>query len=148
MEQKLICPECGHVLPCYVNPAPVVDIIIEVNDRIVLVKRKFEPFGWAIPGGFVDYGETVEQAAVREAREETSLDVTLTHLLGVYSDPARDTRKHTISTTFVAQASGIPVGADDALEAAFFDKAVLPDNLVFDHGKILEDYFLWKMKHG
>ena len=125
----------------YRNPFPTVDIIIEVEGGIVLIERKNPPHGWAIPGGFVDYGETVEAAAVREAKEETSLDVKLTRLLGVYSDPLRDPRSHTISTVFVATAAGLPVAADDAAESGVFTKHTLPKNIVFDHREILEDYF-------
>jgi ADP-ribose pyrophosphatase YjhB (NUDIX family) len=144
IKNKYICPECGHELEGYQNPAPVADIIIEIGESIVLIKRKFEPHGWAIPGGFVDYGETVERAAVREAKEETSLDVELLHLLGVYSDPSRDIRKHTISTVFVAGAEGKPIAADDAESAALFTCDRLPSPLVFDHDQILQDYFTWK----
>ena len=125
----------------YRNPFPTVDIIIEVEGGIVLIERKNPPRGWAIPGGFVDYGETVEAAAVREAKEETSLDVKLTRLLGVYSDPLRDPRSHTISTVFVATAAGLPVAADDAAESGVFTEETLPENIVFDHREILRDYF-------
>ena len=125
----------------YRNPVPTVDIIIEVEGGIVLIKRRNPPQGWAIPGGFVDYGETVEAAAVREAREETGLDVRPTRLLGVYSDPARDPRLHTISTVFVAPASGTPVAGDDAADAGVFNQDTLPDQIAFDHRAILEDYF-------
>lgn len=141
---KYICPKCGYESDLYKNPSPVVDIIIEINDSIILIERKFFPFGWAIPGGFVDYGETVEQAAVREAKEETSLDVELMHLLGVYSDPLRDTRKHTISTVFIARAFGTPLGGDDAKSAKLFKSDHLPAPLVFDHDHIIRDYFAWK----
>jgi ADP-ribose pyrophosphatase YjhB (NUDIX family) len=123
------------------NPVPTVDIIIEVEGGIVLIKRRNPPPGWAIPGGFVDYGETVEAAAVREAKEETGLDVRLIRLLGVYSDPARDPRSHTISTVFVATASGTPVADDDAADAGVFTEDNLPTEIAFDHRKILEDYF-------
>ncbi len=124
------------------NPFPTVDIIIEIDeDGIVLIKRKNPPHGWAIPGGFVDYGETVEETGVREAKEETGLDVELTRLLGVYSDPDRDPRFHTVSTVFVARASGTPVGLDDAAEARVFTRDNLPDDLAFDHRSILDDYF-------
>jgi len=128
-------------MPQHRNPFPTVDIIIEVEGGIVLIGRKNPPHGWAIPGGFVDYGETVEAAAVREAREETGLDVKITALLGVYSDPSRDPRHHTISTVFVASAAGQPVAADDAADAGVFTEDTLPEKIVFDHREILEDYF-------
>ena len=123
------------------NPFPTVDIIIEVEGGIVLIERKNPPHGWAIPGGFVDYGETVEAAAIREAKEETGLDVELTVLLGVYSDPSRDPRHHTISTVFVASATGQPVADDDAADAGVFTEDTLPADIAFDHRGILADYF-------
>jgi ADP-ribose pyrophosphatase YjhB (NUDIX family) len=107
------------------NPVPTVDIIIELEDGgIVLIRRKNPPPGWAIPGGFIDYGESAEEAAVREAWEETSLQVQLIELLHVYSDPKRDPRGHTISTVFIARASGTPRGADDAAEAGVFSNTI------------------------
>ncbi|HOS39888.1 MAG TPA: NUDIX hydrolase [Spirochaetota bacterium] len=131
----------------YRNPAPTVDIIIEIEDAatgalrgIVLIERENPPHGWAIPGGFVDYGESVEHAAEREALEETSLRVRLVRQFHVYSDPARDPRQHTISTVFVARAQGEPAGADDALTARIFAIDALPAPLVFDHAQILADY--------
>lgn len=127
-------------MPEYRNPTPTVDVIIEVEAGIVLIRRKNPPLGWAIPGGFVDEGETVEHAAVREAMEETGLSVELTALLHVYSDPARDPRLHTLSTVFVGRADGQPAGADDAAEARVFPVDDLPEPLAFDHGKILADY--------
>ena len=126
------------------GPVPTVDVIIEVEGKIVLVRRKHPPPGWAIPGGFFDPGERAEDAAVREAREETGLSVTLTALLGVYSDPARDPRRHTISTVYVATAEGIPFGGDDASEARLFGERDLPAPLAFDHANILADYFRFK----
>jgi 8-oxo-dGTP diphosphatase len=126
------------------NPLPTADVIIEVGDRIVLVRRKNPPEGWAIPGGFVDVGETVEAAAAREGREETGLAVTLTALLGVYSDPARDPRHHTVSTVYVGRAEGTPRGGDDAAEARLFGEGDLPSPIAFDHARILADYFLYK----
>lgn len=137
---SLTCPSCGATVRRYRNPIPTVDIIIEVNGGIVLIERRHPPLGWALPGGFVDYGETLEQAAVREAREETSLEVNGLQLLGCYSDPARDSRMHTITTVFTAQSSGIPVAADDAASVQIFPLAQLPSTLCFDHGRILQDY--------
>jgi len=126
----------------YRNPIPTVDIIIELDARgIILIKRAKEPFGWAIPGGFVDYGESLEDAARREAREETSLKVELLGQLGAYSAPDRDPRHHTISVVFLARARGRPEARDDALEVGVFTKEDLPSPLVFDHGQILADYF-------
>ena len=153
MKDQLFCPHCGKVVEKYRNPFPTVDIIIEMasgtyratnpgeDDRIILIKRKNPPFGWALPGGFVDYGESLESAAVREAEEETSLKVELQYQLGAYSDPARDPRFHTISVVFVASATGKPRAADDASDVGVFGRYSLPDNLVFDHGSILQDYF-------
>jgi 8-oxo-dGTP diphosphatase len=131
--------------PNYRNPFPTVDIIIEIADGrrrrgIVLIERKNPPAGWALPGGFVDYGETLEAAAVREAREETSLDVELLGQLGAYSDPSRDPRFHTISTVFLARAAGVPRGADDARRAVVRDPRDRSLPLAFDHRKILDDY--------
>jgi len=124
----------------YRNPAPTVDVVIALPGvLVVLVARKYAPLGWALPGGFVDYGETVEAAAVREAREETGLEVTLTDLLGVYSDPRRDERKHTMSTVFLGRATGQPQGGDDAAEARAFAWSALPSPLCFDHAEILAD---------
>ncbi|HPC03857.1 MAG TPA: NUDIX hydrolase [Syntrophales bacterium] len=138
----LTCPACGHPVRLYRNPVPTVDVIIETaGGGIVLIKRKNPPPGWALPGGFVDYGETVEEAAVREALEETSLRITLTGLFGVYSSPDRDPRQHSISTVFLATASGRPGAADDAAGIGIFRKGELPSLLAFDHGKILSDYF-------
>jgi ADP-ribose pyrophosphatase YjhB (NUDIX family) len=123
------------------GPRPTVDVLIEVGDGIVLVRRRHEPHGWAIPGGFVDYGECVEDAARREMREETGLEVELTELFGVYSDPARDARGHTVSTVYVGRADGTPRAADDAAEAGIFGEQDLPTPLVFDHPRVLADYF-------
>jgi ADP-ribose pyrophosphatase YjhB (NUDIX family) len=134
------CPQCGHRLKSYKNPLPTVDIIIELKGGIVLIERKNVPFGWALPGGFVDYGESLEQAALREALEETGLQITLKQQLKTYSDPDRDSRHHTISTVFIATAEGSPQAGDDAGKADIFLQQNLPD-LAFDHAKILADYF-------
>jgi 8-oxo-dGTP diphosphatase len=126
-----------------VTPLLTVDIIIEMVDRaerpIVLIERKYSPHGWALPGGFVDVGETLEAAAVREAKEETSLDVSLQLLLGNYSDPSRDPRGHTASAVYLATAAGEPVAADDARHVKLYDPYHLP-TLAFDHEQILRDY--------
>ena len=127
------------------NPLLTVDIIIELSDgSVVLIERKNPPHGWALPGGFVDYGESVESAAMREAKEETSLDVTLTEQFYTYSDPGRDSRFHTVSTVFIATARGTPTGADDAKVASAVRQDNLPVPIVFDHGQILNDYFNFK----
>jgi len=127
------------------NPLPTVDIIIELTGGgVVLIERKNIPHGWALPGGFVDYGESLEAAAVREAKEETSLEVQLIEQFYTYSDPSRDPRKHTISTVYIATAQGIPQGADDAKRAKIFTKGQLPNPIVFDHPRILSDYFVYK----
>ena len=128
----------------YKNPLLTIDIIIEVSAGVVLIERKNAPHGWALPGGFVDYGETLESAAVREAKEETCLDVKLMEQFYTYSDPRRDPRHHTVSTVFIATSDGIPQGADDAKTARAFTQDQLPSPIVFDHGQILADYFRFK----
>ncbi len=142
----LSCPRCGEPVKSYRNPFPTVDILIEINGGIVLIERKNEPKGWAIPGGFVDYGETLEQAAIREAKEETSLDIHDLKLLGCYSDPKRDSRQHNISIVFAAQGAGLPAAADDAANLAVFPLSELPDTLCFDHRRILDDFL--RLHHG
>ena len=127
----------------YRNPSPTVDIIIEIEDQIVLIERKNPPPGWALPGGFVDYGESFEEAARREAKEETGLDVHLLRQLHTYSDPKRDPRQHTVSTVFIAWASGTPTGGDDAKTARLYSLDALPP-LAFDHASILADYVRFK----
>lgn len=126
------------------TPLLAADTIIELIDRpdrpIVLIKRRNPPYGWAIPGGFVDIGESLPHAAVREAREETCLEVELLTLLGCYSDPSRDDRGHTASAVYVALAQGEPLAADDAAEVGVFTLASLPAQLAFDHARILDDY--------
>ncbi len=137
------CPHCGKELTKDAAPLPTVDMIIyDAALGIVLVERRYQPHGWALPGGFVDYGETVEKAAVREALEETGLHVAINGLVGVYSDPARDARKHTISTVFWGSASnpGDVAGHDDARNAKFFPLRALPEPIAFDHAKIIKDF--------
>ncbi len=141
-QRMLTCPHCGEIFSIFDNPKPVVDIIIQHSSGIILIKRKNPPFGWAIPGGFVDYGETVEQAAIREAREETGLELLDLRQFRVYSDPRRDARVHTISTVFLARGAGQPRAGDDAVELGIFSPDNLPSKLVFDHPQILQDYFL------
>ncbi len=126
------------------NPFVTVDLIIEIGSGIVLVRRKNPPTGWALVGGFVDYGESLEDAAIREAREETGLKVTLVEQFHTYSDPDRDPRHHTVTTVFIATASGTPVGSDDAEKAAVFPVDNLPHPLAFDHGSIIADYRQYK----
>jgi 8-oxo-dGTP diphosphatase len=125
----------------YKNPVPAVDLIIEIEGKgLVLIERKNPPPGWALPGGFVEVGESLEQAAIREAKEETCLDVELLGQFHTYSDPNRDPRMHCISTVFVARATGTPRAEDDAKSVAIYPKDQLPDVLAFDHRKILDDY--------
>lgn len=123
------------------NPLLTVDAIIEIDQGIILIKRKNPPAGWAIPGGFVDYGETLEKAAIREMKEETSLDINLGRQFHTYSNPDRDPRHHTVSTIFIATATGTPEAADDAIDIGIFTKDNLPEDIAFDHRQILEDYF-------
>ena len=135
--------------PTYRNPLPTVDIVIELETPdgerpLVLIQRKNPPLGWALPGGFIDYGESAPDAARREAREETGLDVNLVALLGVYSQPGRDPRHHTMTTVYLARAQGSPRAGDDAGQAQVFEPQCLPSPLCFDHGQILADYLAWR----
>ena len=126
----------------YKNPIPTVDIIIELESGIVFIKRANPPFGWALPGGYVDYGESLEEAAYREALEETGLKIELLGQFHTYSDPLRDTRQHNISTVFIAKAEGhLKLGSDAKAAQVFTDP---PQALVFDHAIILKDYFQWR----
>ena len=125
-------------------PPIAADIITEIGDKVVLIERKNIPLGWAIPGGFVDFGETVEDAAVREAREEISLEVELRALLGVYSRPDRDPRGQTIAVVYIGSANGAPRGQDDARDARLFAPAHPPAPLAFDHAQIIADYRHWR----
>jgi ADP-ribose pyrophosphatase YjhB (NUDIX family) len=143
MARKTIkCPKCKYEIETYQNPIPTVDIIIEIERKgVVLIKRKNPPYGWAIPGGFVDYGESLEEAALREAKEETNLDVELIRQFHTYSDPKRDPRHHSISTIYISKAKGIPQAKDDAIEIGIFNEVNLPNDIAFDHRSILIDYF-------
>lgn len=148
------CPKCGAICGDYRNPFPTVDIIIRQGDKVVIIKRKNPPYGWALPGGFIDYGETAENAAIREAKEETNLDMSFMRLFGVYSDPKRDPRAHTMSIVYTGEAEGEPKAQDDAVDIRLvsiytlvrgdWDEAkkefVFPYELAFDHKKILEDF--------
>ncbi len=142
VKKTIQCPKCKKEIEVYKNPIPTVDIIIEIESKgIVLIKRKNPPFGWALPGGFVGYGESLEESAVREAKEETDLDVTLVEQFHTYSNPNRDPRHHSISTVYIAKAKGIPQAKDDAIGVGIFDGSNLPDEIAFDHRLILIDYF-------
>lgn len=126
------------------NPFLTVDIIIEIDKGIVLIERKNPPYGWALPGGFVDYGESLEKASIREAKEETSLEVNLVEQFHSYSDPMRDPRFHTVSVVFIAKGKGILKAEDDAKNAVIFTEESLPPDIVFDHKKILDHYFQYQ----
>ena len=135
------CPRCGEVVRLNRNPRLTVDIIIEVAGKgIILIERTNPPFGWAIPGGFVDYGETLEAAAIREAREETGMELVDLKQFHAYSDPKRDPRAHTVTVVFTAAGRGVPQAADDAKNLQIFPIEGLPEYLAFDHSSILADY--------
>ncbi|MFP5211986.1 MAG: NUDIX domain-containing protein [Acidobacteriota bacterium] len=136
----VVCPGCGRQVTVYRNPLLTVDIIIEIaGEGVVLIERKNPPHGWALPGGFVDYGESLETAAVREAKEETGLDLEDLAQFHAYSDPNRDPRHHTVTVVFTAIGRGKPVAADDAKHIEVFPLDRIPE-MAFDHGRILSDY--------
>ena len=128
----------------YRNPLVTVDIIIEAGNGIILIERLNPPYGWALPGGFVDYGESLEASAVREAREETSLDVKLVEQFHSYSDPGRDPRHHSVTTVFIATSTGVPMARDDAKDLGIFTENAPPSLIVFDHEIIIRDYFSYR----
>jgi 8-oxo-dGTP diphosphatase len=132
----------------YRNPTPTTDIIIELIDRphrpIVLIERLNPPHGWALPGGFVDYGESLETAAIREAKEEVGLDVSLIEQFHLYSAPDRDPRQHTIALVFIATATGEPIAQDDAKSVGIFNPWEIPAQLCFDHSQIVRDYLHYR----
>ena len=140
MQDTFVCPHCGKESQQYRNPFPTVDIIIEVEGKILLIERLNKPFGWALPGGFVDYGESLEEAAIREAREETGLNLENLRQFKAYSEPERDPRQHNISMVFTAEAHKEPKAGDDAKNAQLFAIDELPTKLCFDHATILQDY--------
>lgn len=144
MQTQASCPHCGKQTVRYRNPVPTVDIIIQVKEKIVLIERKNPPHGWALPGGFVDYGESLEEAAMREAMEETGLDLDNLKQFRAYSKPNRDPRQHNISIVFTAEAKGTPLAGDDAKRVRLFSADNLPAPLCFDHAQIIADYLAAK----
>jgi len=140
VKTSIPCPKCGYPVEIYRNPLLTIDVIIRLQDGIVLIERKNPPYGWALPGGFVDYGESLEAAAAREAREETGLELEELRQFNAYSAPERDPRHHTVSVVFTAKGCGVPSAADDASRLQVFPLDQLPVELAFDHGQILADY--------
>lgn len=145
MKEGLTCPHCGGMVMAFRNPFPTVDLIIRCGEGddvegIVLIRRRNFPVGWALPGGFVDYGESLEEAAAREAMEETGLKVSELRQFHAYSDPRRDPRQHNISVVFLARADGSPKPGDDASDCRIFSLDALPPDMAFDHQEILRDY--------
>ncbi len=140
MKKSLTCGNCGAEVVQYRNPFPTVDVIIRIGNEVVLIKRRNEPYGWALPGGFVDYGESLEQAAVREVGEETGLGLENLQQFRAYSSPDRDPRQHNISMVFTADGTGEPRAGDDAAGIRLWPLNDLPSPLCFDHDRILQDY--------
>ncbi len=141
MKEKIICPECGSIIELFKNPFPTVDVIVDIGGRIVLIKRRNPPYGWAIPGGFIDWGESAEVAAKREIKEEIGIEITNLEQFRCYSDPKRDPRFHTITIVFTARSTDSPVAGDDAGDVRLCDEKDLPSPLAFDHESILREYF-------
>ena len=145
MIEKIPCPGCGYQIERHKNPFPTVDVIVEIGNKVLLVKRRNPPHGWALPGGFIEYGESAEEAANREIFEEAGIHLTGLKQFRCYSAPKRDPRFHTITLVFSATSFDKPSAGDDAAEAALFDLDELPSPIVFDHIKILEDFFSSKI---
>ena len=146
MKKAVLCPHCQKPYTRYFNPIPTTDVVIYDPEKgVVIIKRANSPHGYALPGGFIEEGEQAEDAAVREMKEETGLDVSLLGLLGVYSTPHRDPRQHTLSVVFVGKTENSDAlkAGDDAAGAAFYKLDALPEPLVFDHAKILNDFKSW-----
>jgi ADP-ribose pyrophosphatase YjhB (NUDIX family) len=139
LELNIHCPKCGTVVVTYKNPFPTVDVVLIREGKVLLIHRKNPPSGWALPGGFVDYGESAETAAARELKEETALTATSLELLGVYSDPNRDPRFHTLGAVYLGTATGQVKAGDDAADAQWWPVEQLPDIVAFDHRKIIAD---------
>ena len=133
------CPHCGTPVEVYRNPFPTVDVVIFRNREVLMIERKNDPPGWALPGGFVDYGESAETAAARELEEEAGLHLTSLSLLGVYSAPGRDPRFHTLTVVYVAAADGGIRAGDDAVSARWWPVTALPEKIAFDHRQIIHD---------
>jgi ADP-ribose pyrophosphatase YjhB (NUDIX family) len=140
MLEKHVCPACGHVTEEYRNPRIAVDVVVDIAGKILLVRRRNPPYGWALPGGYIEYGESAEDAAVREVSEEAGIEITGLAQFRVYSDPARDPRHHVITIVFTASSTNTPAAGDDAADVGLFDPRDFPSPLAFDHGRILEDY--------
>ncbi|MCL4305902.1 NUDIX hydrolase [bacterium] len=139
MELTSYCPQCGHQISTYKNPFPTADVVVVREGKVLLILRKNPPEGWALPGGFIDYGESAEDAAARELSEETGLSAESLCLVGVYSKPGRDPRFHTLTVVFRAEVAGVISAGDDAQEARWFDLSSLPEQIAFDHREIIAD---------
>lgn len=141
MKERIVCPKCGYGTEWHKNPFPTADVIVAIGGKVVLIKRKNPPYGWAVPGGFIEWGESAEDAAKREIKEEIGIDITDLKQFHCYSDPKRDPRFHTITVVFTATSTGNPAAGDDAEEVGLFDADHLPSPLAFDHENILKEYF-------